>query len=156
MNIEQTEKNLSSIKERYQEEGKAEIQNTLQLFFKEFPEIKKIAWTQFTPYFNDGDECVFSVNDIMFLNDEYEIGDKATGYDWRGNLVENLEIGSMYDFDEVCMSHCKTNSPELQEGIKQLKSLMNTHEDILKELFGDHVEVHITADSVRIDDYDHE
>lgn len=35
-------------------------------FFEENPEIHSIQWTQYTPYFNDGDECVFEVNDTTY------------------------------------------------------------------------------------------
>jgi hypothetical protein len=33
--------------------------------------IKSISWNQYTPYFNDGDECTFSVhNDDIYVNGE--------------------------------------------------------------------------------------
>jgi|GEM_PF-6246181 len=31
-------------------------------FFKEVPEITVIKWAQFTPWYNDGEECIFRVN----------------------------------------------------------------------------------------------
>jgi hypothetical protein len=30
--------------------------------FDEFPPLESFSWTQYAPYFNDGDECVFSAN----------------------------------------------------------------------------------------------
>jgi hypothetical protein len=27
--------------------------------FEEFPELESFSWTQYTPYFNDGDTCEF-------------------------------------------------------------------------------------------------
>jgi hypothetical protein len=35
-------------------------------FFKDFPEILSVYWTQHTPHFNDGDACEFSVGDVRF------------------------------------------------------------------------------------------
>lgn len=29
--------------------------------FQRIPEIEEFSWTQYTPYFNDGDECIFGV-----------------------------------------------------------------------------------------------
>lgn len=49
-------------------------------FFAENPNVGGVQWTQYTPYFNDGDECVFSVND-MYL---FPVGmdpDDLSGYD---------------------------------------------------------------------------
>jgi hypothetical protein len=31
-------------------------------FFELFPDAQAFVWTQYTPYFNDGDPCVFDVN----------------------------------------------------------------------------------------------
>ena len=43
------------------------FKNALELFSKDFfklvPLVKRIEWTQYTPYFNDGDSCEFSVNE---------------------------------------------------------------------------------------------
>ena len=33
------------------------------------PALKAIRWNQYTPYFNDGDPCTFSVGEVMFLVD---------------------------------------------------------------------------------------
>jgi hypothetical protein len=38
-------------------------------FFKDFPEILSVYWTQYTPYFMDGDACEFGVNDVFFTID---------------------------------------------------------------------------------------
>lgn len=32
-------------------------------FFDEFPEVDKVVFTAYTPYFNDGDECKYNVNE---------------------------------------------------------------------------------------------
>ena len=53
------------------EKGKALLSEALKAIFEEYPQIESISWTQYTPYFNDGDSCEFSVNtwDIE-LNEE--------------------------------------------------------------------------------------
>src|SRR4051794_19743146 len=47
---------LKTIGERLFKEGSQDI-------FDMFPELQSFSWTQYTPYFNDGDECIFRVND---------------------------------------------------------------------------------------------
>lgn len=34
--------------------------------FEALPELEFITWTQYSPYFNDGDECTFSVHDLEY------------------------------------------------------------------------------------------
>ena len=60
-------KEYESVKLAFQAKMKAEFEPIFQEFFKAFPEIKMIAWTQYTPYFNDGDTCEFGVNDKVFV-----------------------------------------------------------------------------------------
>lgn len=42
------------------------IDQVANKLFTTIPEIESVFWTQYTPYFNDGDACTFSVNDIYF------------------------------------------------------------------------------------------
>lgn len=68
---------------RNQQKRMSEItKKMIEKFFKEFfernKEIHKVGWVQYTPYFNDGDACNFSVhsdniyiNGINVYDDEY-------------------------------------------------------------------------------------
>lgn len=38
----------------------------LEEFFTANPEIGRVRWVQYTPHFNDGDACVFSVHTVYF------------------------------------------------------------------------------------------
>lgn len=40
--------------------------------FAQSETIESIGWTQYTPYFSDGDECVFGVNELEYVNGEYD------------------------------------------------------------------------------------
>lgn len=54
------------------EELKKDFPAILKPLFEKYPAVKKIRWAQYTPYFNDGDECTFSANiwDIAINDDE--------------------------------------------------------------------------------------
>jgi len=55
--------------------------------FIEHPTIQTISWTQYTPYFNDGEPCEFSVHDgacSILVNGEQ--------YDW-----DNKEQKALYE-----------------------------------------------------------
>lgn len=43
------------------EEAQNHLKESSKEVFKKFPDLKSFAWTQYTPYFNDGDVCVFEV-----------------------------------------------------------------------------------------------
>ena len=105
-----------------------------QLFVELFNKskcIESISWAQYTPYFNDGEECVFRVNtNWLSVNDE-----------------------DYYDRDEI------EGWDENEEAIlKEIKTILNDiPEDFLKELFGDHVEITIKKNSeIVVSEYDHE
>ena len=73
---------MSALREKFnqlineQEELRKKFQTTAQELFKETtkeffsdnPAITAVVWTQYTPYFNDGDTCEFSVNEPTFTN----------------------------------------------------------------------------------------
>ena len=70
---------MSTIKEKLnntREEIKKDFQLKLKELQNEFPFINSFSWKQYTPYFNDGEECVFRagtskgeiyINNLFFL-----------------------------------------------------------------------------------------
>ncbi|AKF13653.1 hypothetical protein PHIN3_390 [Sinorhizobium phage phiN3] len=79
-----------------QEAAKRESQAIITSIFKEFFEkhgehVYAIHWTQYTPYFNDGEECEFGVNEINIAFTE-------EGYDDRED--ESRIFGNREDYEE--------------------------------------------------------
>jgi hypothetical protein len=105
-----------------------------QLFVELFNKskcIESVSWTQYTPYFNDGEECVFSVHtDWLNVNDE-----------------------DYYDRDEI------EGWDESEEAIiKEIKTVLgNIPEDFFRELFGDHAQITLKKNGeIVVTEYDHE
>jgi len=112
------EKAKSVVKDAFRSAAKA--------VFDLHPELTKFSWTQYTPYFNDGDECVFGAHiDYPYLNDEEE------------------EIWG----DE---------HPLLEANKSVVSFLSEFDEDDYKEMFGDHCRVTVTRESIEVDGYEHE
>ena len=63
MNISELKKTMDEARAKMREHVKAALSETFVAFFKENPEVSRIQWAQYTPYFNDGDSCTFSVRD---------------------------------------------------------------------------------------------
>lgn len=93
----------------------------LPKLFQDFPTLESISWTQYTPYFMDGDPCEFGVNidcDCIRINGVY-------GYD---KSDEDLEFHEKV-FDQF---------------IKIIEDVTN---DVFLQLFGDHAQVTISRSS---------
>lgn len=129
-----------------------ELQKEFPLLFKEIFEktdkIDSFSWTQYTPYFNDGDECTFSVHcDYPYING-VDIDD-LDWYDWR--IRYYLKGDEKY-------KNLLTENPKIDINsfkiVEEFKELINSiPDDFLISLFGDHVKVTITKKGDIITDY---
>lgn len=99
-----TKVDLSALKNKYaeleskisvmQEEIKTESQKIVEKCFLEFlssnPKIYAVGWTQYTNYWNDGEECYFCVHDLHFYLDD-EAWDELGPYEGSESLYSSLE-----------------------------------------------------------------
>lgn len=112
-----TKQIISAFAEKYKElantiaEAQKKIQNETQVIigelFKEFFEkhgekVYAIHWTQYTPWFNDGEACEFSVNDfcLAFTEEDYEDREDASGeFSRLDTYLEHLDKWVAYEND---------------------------------------------------------
>lgn len=108
--------------------------------FADFPNVQAIRWTQYTPWFNDGDPCVFSANDPDVLLSE----SKPEPVDWDG------EEGWHY-----CWGRDK--APEVNAVAELCGAIPR---EVKEQLWGDHMEIRVErADdgvTVSTEEYDHD
>lgn len=104
---------MSSIQEfiddytKFQAEFQAKAQEKIKEIFTAFweknPAIKAVIWTQYAPYFNDGDPCVFSVHDPYFTNAEgKDLEDVSRWGEYEGEkegIWSEYHFGGMYGAD---------------------------------------------------------
>lgn len=78
---------LKKLKEAYKaalkDTAKDILKERVQEWFKQRPEAQFICWRQYTPYFNDGDPCVFSVHDLYWTSVAEPDEDEYQEKDWR-------------------------------------------------------------------------
>jgi hypothetical protein len=153
------------LQKKFQEQGRALFKEIFKEFFDKNPSITVVKWTQYTPYFNDGDECVFGVNDPVFSN--------ATGDDivdvnpWGEYEGENEEVWAVnnpkwvlqsdsyyYKEDQVKLrkSNIDVQSCDLLSTMIQSSEMKN----VLRGMFDDHVSVIATRDGFDVQEYDHD
>ena len=123
--------------------------------FNSYPELNSFGWTQYTPYFNDGEPCEFSSNHTYPTingNDEnYGESEQPDG------ILDIVELGSETIWDRKLRE--KILNPNYNsyydEIVKTVKEFLNQFDDDdMKDLFGNHVSIHITTNGVEVVDYD--
>ena len=151
------------LQEKYQSKMQEHLKKLTKTFFEQNPQVTAIIWTQYTPYFNDGDTCEFGRNDFTVTNCPLnELHDVSYG-EYEG---ENEDVFVVENFDWL-FNPRNTYSKEEREKVKKaevntdsVKKFINILEsiddDVYLETFGDHVKVIATAEGFSVDDYSHD
>ena len=91
---------LADIRKEMVKTAQTALKDECKLLFEKYPEMEEFSWTQYTPYFNDGDECVFSVHsDYPNINGD-EVGYKDTT--WLGQAEKDV-VALLQAIDEETM-----------------------------------------------------
>lgn len=134
----------------------------------DFPEVHDLGWRQFTPYFNDGDPCVFSADSFWLRTtadvdpardlDEDISEEKFAMYDHPSlgkrlhRYDHNVEAGTAKEGDYI-----GSNAP-LYDAARALDKAVEGGEfdAVLMQLFGDHAEVRVTRERIIVDTVEHD
>lgn len=160
--LEKLEQELDTIHKQIRAVGEKSLLEITNEFFKLNPGITAVYWKQYTPWFNDGDQCVFNVYDLectnagnleLFLQNK----DKYLGRHpktWWNDTMSDLS--NFWDKDMIKImkeqgGYDETSCAELKKIF--LPPRMN---DILLSIFGDHVTVVITREGVKTMECEHE
>lgn len=133
---------LKAQMEELRKQAAAEMKPMLLSFMKETPQVKAVKWTQYTPYFNDGEPCEFRVNDPEFYFDGDDQEDE-------GHSTWTLGRSDYGPKPEQC-------SAETNAACNAFAKALEGMDEALETLFGDHCRVIVTADGVEVDEYDHD
>lgn len=69
--IAAAQEELEKARRKSEREGEKFFKEAVKEIFKEFPKLKSFSWEEYTPHWNDGDECVFSVYfETLVVNEE--------------------------------------------------------------------------------------
>jgi len=167
---------LRELQSQFQAKAKEALRTSFKKFFESHPEVSRIMWTQYTPYFNDGDACTFSINELTF---------KASGMNLKPDV--NKELGQLlvddddiddvhgYSIDNVIKRvigyEWGAQKREIVIGTKRLPTptesslLSDTHDlnalvqelgETMKDIFGDHALVTATIEGFEVKEYEHD
>lgn len=130
----------AELTKQLESEAVAILRPLLEGFLKDHPSIEALKWRQYTPYFNDGNECTFRVDELYVKSVD---GDEDDG-DYGDGFI------TLYSPEE-------TGVPLLSaEAVIALGSALSANEEACLAAFGDHVEVIVTRDGIEVEEYSHD
>lgn len=213
---------INDLNNQMKEKSKVLMKEEFAVFFEKYDGVvANLFWTQYSPYFNDGEACEFGVHDVWLTlqsdidNEDYDDdGEGSTVYDEDNikNLKERISNWEAYNKDPMAaarayqsdyikrynrdpfkadgyrvygevktaeqkMTEWKpdyksleylrselataedivTNYPDLKADYKRMANMVTgIDENLMEAMFGNHVKVIVTKDSIEVEDYDHD
>ena len=162
---------VMSLKKRYdrmvQEFAEEDFKGWFLEYFKLYPFITEIRWAQYTPYSNDGDTCVFRIQEPeLELSASFVAANPGldlTGSSYPKKEPENEdEYDDENDDDDVKSMTLDTYDftkeqgkayPIMREAVSAIEELF-TAEDVLLHVFGDHAEIIVTPNEITVEEYE--
>lgn len=145
MSLQELAAKFTEVKAKMMAEGQAALKEEFQKCFDAYPEITVIKWSQYTPWFNDGETCEFNVNSFVISNAPDSENVSAWG-DYEG------------DHDDVFAEELWGESKNKYPLIADLERFCNTEigEDIMLSAFDNHVIVTATRAGFEVEEYEHD
>lgn len=138
---------LKALKKQYQDAlssfGKEALAGIFKPLFDEHPTLTAIRWTQYTPFFNDGETCTFGVNDFY-----YKVGPATGDSDDEDDGDSGFQYYSPYSTDPDAVKQAA-----MKAGHEVARTIPD---DLMQVVFGDHVKVTATRDGFEVEEYEHE
>jgi hypothetical protein len=146
-----------------------DVVDTLKKIIQGAPMIAAIRWHQYTPGFNDGDPCEFTIGDLEVKFDEDVIAEYGDQEKARKAKVEEEddeqqsddEFVSSYEVEDFIKSkidvlnHREIGLLEKQyEAVGALYDALNGMGNELERRFGDNIRIMVTKDGIETEDYD--
>lgn len=135
----------------FQKKAQEKLKDVFKHFWDENPGINVVIWTQYAPYFNDGDACVFRINDLTFSNavEEDDINDLDWG-EYEGE-TEGVWACGNWKIDEISKNHAGVN----EESVKLLCKFIHSNpmENVLEMTFGSDNRIVATREGFTSEDY---
>jgi hypothetical protein len=131
------------------------------------PFIVAFGWRQYTPYFNDGDPCIFGATEVWArteptdgsaVDEDEDEDSERWDVDFEHPTLGHLNY-SWNNHERICDGY---EGPEGgEERLRKCLALSSVvqggeFDDVLLELFGDHAQVTVTRTGITVDTYEHD
>lgn len=141
--MEQFKAMRDELNKKIEEEGRAALQASFSAFFTDHPEVHALKWTQYTPYFNDGDACTFRLHAAKYLP-------AASAQTWADD-----DEGWVRSEDFL---YASTWGDDVAPAARAVSEFWKAIEDdgVFETVFGDHVAVLATREGFVVAEYSHD
>lgn len=184
MKLEELKQKIEDTNREIRDNAKTALEGSFKEIFEEYPELHGFRWTQYTPSFNDGDPCEFTVGDIDVLVEPIKLGIKfkknergwlkanigytSTNeegeYDEDGNEVDSSEQDAKLVAGEdikvwMHLYVYKDKSYDVPartvEFVKKIQLFNSSDlEDVYAYAYGGDKRIEVTRDGTNVEDYD--
>lgn len=125
------------------------------------PGVEAVRWHQYTPYFNDGEPCVFRIYTayVKVAGDDLESGDDGNGFRSTYELFDyDVSRGSDYNSRRVFNPIGGFDSKAINDALVEFERVLENgaHYAILNKKFGDPAEVTATTAGFEVEFYEHD
>lgn len=162
---QEVKKNYLQAKEDYEkicrDSGQHVIHELLSNALKSLNGIEAIRWKQYTPYFDDGNACVFGLQQVSV-----KLGENLTAEVFKGKepryVEDDIEEGFVSEwnlghFDEATNSFVMPEAAEtLKSFLENLEQNLRVEEELLETVFGDHAQVTYRKGDFFIEECEHD
>ncbi|GAA1526483.1 hypothetical protein GCM10009827_049100 [Dactylosporangium maewongense] len=122
--------------------------------------IVEFGWTQYTPYYNDGDPCVFSVDTPWFRTPEDPALEPQLTHQLRLEDGQHPSLGRRQGKWVNGQRYSAYTGPD-EERYDRARALTDAFESeafnqVLLDAFGDHAHITVRRDGITVDSYSHD
>ena len=139
--IKELKSKMKTLREELDKKSEDGFRKVVQGIFEEHPTLVQFSWTQFTPYFNDGDPCYFSSG--------YEEFEMSTSADDDPEYFSSWDCEKKAEKGEALTAFDKA-------GLAIEEVLMVFDNDDYENMFGDHCRVVVTSEGIEVEGYRHD
>ena len=181
--LEKIKEKIAKLEAERDREAENYTKKQFKKLFKDHKDLESFSWTQYTPYWNDGDTCEFSVyNEEIEINGEdcvsvYGVGsilDKVKDKRSFNKAIKDIDSRiSDYQKNNWSYNHlkedkdnlinvfeCEDVRSKLVDKFAMVSDIFSVLDNIPKEsylsLFGDHAKVVVTSDGIEVESYSHD
>lgn len=150
----------AEVRKQLMAQASEKVKDDFKEFFSQNPEVTAIGIVGYTPFFNDGDPCYYSIKSVCFaipsMTTDEEDQEEEDYYTraFKGN-------GKMYevDYDVDSWYRYTPSTPEALRGVitncHQLQKDIKSGSELIKAAFGDHVAVLVNRENIVITEFNH-
>jgi len=179
--IQSANQEIEKLKDELRNKTKEMFHEGIKILFNEYPIIKQVHFTAYTPYFNDGDECEYAchheysgfngysdagelcsiVSELFGIKPSHDVLHSGSEKVWveAPNPDYNPNGDETYYNRKTKHDHIvnKNFNKDHKTAVKEFRSYLALFTDEqYKNMFGDHAFVMIDSNGVYVEGYNHD